>query len=350
MKTEQYTEKAMLDQALAAFGRETGLHATVQIGHVRDGQQVIDAIIALGPDNKPMFVEVKKWTTQQNVGALIQRMRQMPQPALLIANYVNPQLAEKLRTAGVQFIDCAGNAYINQPPLYIQVVGKKRPTDWLDGDTGHVQNKAFDKTGLKVVYDFLCHPVHVDWPYRKIAEHTGVAQGTVGWVMKGLKGARFIHTDAEGKRTLVNQQDMLNRWVDMWPIRLKPRLFEGEFTIDQLDWWRGLDITQFKAQWGGETAAAIMTDHLQPEVVTVYVENQHKANLIKAGRLRKAHELDTGMRVRLYRPFWAQPRNNFFDECVHPVLVYADLIATADPRNLEVAEIIHDKYIKPLLD
>jgi hypothetical protein len=30
---------------------------------------------------------------------------------------------------------------------------------------------------------------------------------------------------------------------------------------------------------------------------------------------------------------------------VHPVLVYADLVATAEPRNLEVARKIYDEHI-----
>lgn len=42
------------------------------------------------------------------------QLRRMPSPALLVADYVNPNMAVRLRDAGVQFIDAAGNAYLNQ--------------------------------------------------------------------------------------------------------------------------------------------------------------------------------------------------------------------------------------------
>ncbi|HMF76515.1 MAG TPA: type IV toxin-antitoxin system AbiEi family antitoxin [Bryobacteraceae bacterium] len=32
-----------------------------------------------------------------------------------------------------------------------------------------------------------------------------------------------------------------------------------------------------------------------------------------------------------------------------PLLVYADLMATGDPRNLETAKILYEQFLKPLV-
>ena len=54
-------------------------------------------------------------------------------------------------------------------------------------------------------------------------------------------------------------------------------------------------------------------------------------------------------RVRIYKPFWRDAARLFGGtaqpDLVPPILAYADLVATADPRNLEAAKMIYDEYI-----
>ena len=70
--------------------------------------------------------------------------------------------------------------------------------------------------------------------------------------------------------------------------------------------------------------------------------------LLQAGRLRKiAPNEYPEVRVELIEPFWEQTNNTGETiDLVHPVLVYADLVETADPRNLEVANRIREKYLR----
>jgi hypothetical protein len=44
------------------------------------------------------------------------------------------------------------------------------------------------------------------------------------------------------------------------------------------------------------------------------------------------------------RKFWKFENHGYVD-MVHPILVYADLLATGDPRNIETAKIIYEKDI-----
>jgi len=68
-------------------------------------------------------------------------------------------------------------------------------------------------------------------------------------------------------------------------------------------------------------------------------------------KLRAAKELtgdDPGL-VTIYRSFWIEKLNvknpGEKEGNVHPILCYADLVATGDPRNLETAEILFENYL-----
>ena len=140
----------------------------------------------------------------------------------------------------------------------------------------------------------------------------------------------------------------------------------GKFTVQDPNWWKHINIQTYEGYWGGETAAAIYTKHLRPQVATVYVPKENLSKLIRDARLSNAagHEQDKGKLVYLYSPFWSTATKESLDddflkeiqahwsvnvenadELVNPIIVYADLIATGDPRNLETAQVLSDEYI-----
>ncbi|MGD9182654.1 MAG: type IV toxin-antitoxin system AbiEi family antitoxin, partial [Desulfobacterales bacterium] len=49
--------------------------------------------------------------------------------------------------------------------------------------------------------------------------------------------------------------------------------------------------------------------------------------------------------VEILNLFWNFKLNTFNNDLVHPVLVYADLMATGDHRNIETAGMIYDAEI-----
>jgi hypothetical protein len=239
----------------------------------------------------------------------------------------------------VQFIDTVGNAYINRPPTYAYVKGNRQITTKKE-----TARRAFGPTGLKVVFVFLCDPELVNAPYREIADKADVALGTAGWVINDLKVTGFI-IDKGGKRgrRLVNYRKLLDRWVEAYPEKLQPKQWAGYFLADDPYWWKEIDIRKYHALWGGEIAAAKYTKYLKPVVATVYLPKEAGNQLLQDGRLRKQYATEGEKTVKIYRPFWRLQEDN--TECVHPVLVYADLIATGDVRNIETAKLIYDEYI-----
>jgi hypothetical protein len=106
------------------------------------------------------------------------------------------------------------------------------------------------------------------------------------------------------------------------------------------DWWKALDLTDFQAYWGGEIGAAHLTEYLKPQIVTIYT---HKplGKLLLQNRIRK----DPGGDIEILRVFWKFQYNQVYPDMVHPLLIYADLLATGDARNIETAKIIHEQHL-----
>jgi hypothetical protein len=338
------TETALIERAVRAMETETGLRVRVVKREYVDGKKRIDALLQIDdPEQLELRAEVKAWAQHINTGALIEQVRQLGRNGILVTDYVNPKLADRLRQNNTQFMDACGNAFIQAPRIHVFVKGMKRTeTNYLPEDR---KNRAFNTTGLKVTYALLCNPNMVNAPYRDIAEKGGVALGTVGWVMQDLKRAGFL-VKRGGDRALRNYEKLLQRWVEAYPEKLKPKILIGWFLAENPDWWKDIPINEFGAQWGGEIAAAKYTNYLRPEIATIYAaDTTQLAELLRAARLRRLEEGKTtrGMKVCIYNTFWKLGKEH--QDLVDPALVYADLIATGDPRNREVAQEIYGKYI-----
>nr|WP_305909600.1 hypothetical protein [Methylomarinum sp. Ch1-1]MDP4522521.1 hypothetical protein [Methylomarinum sp. Ch1-1] len=126
---------------------------------------------------------------------------------ILIAEYINPIMAERLKAMDIWFLDTAGNAYINALPVYIYIKGNKPAEEQA---TTPKLNRAFRATGLKVVFAFLCHPDLVNAPYRDIAQTAQVSLGAVGIVFKDLTGMGHIIDMGDRGRRLKNRKSYWN--------------------------------------------------------------------------------------------------------------------------------------------
>lgn len=347
------TEKEIVQRAAEAINAETGQ----QLRIVRGGARTIDAVVEL--NGIEYNAEVKKWVQQANFGALVYQVQNLPGRPLLIADYVNRKLAQRLKDAGIQFVDTAGNAYIKQEGLFINIRGndpltiltvKQRRNPPITMPLGVDEairptqqkgtGRAFTPTGLKVVYELILQPNLISRPYREIAEKAGVALGTIGWVLNDLK-AQGIVVDRGKDKHLRTLGTLIDAWAEAYPLRLRTKQMVGRFEVEDLLWFKTLDLTDLGAQWGGEIAGAQMTDYLKPAYATIYIRGD-VAKFVQATRLTRRARTDQGANVELLRPFWLQDGPG---DMVHPLVVYADLIATGDPRNLETARMIYDEYL-----
>ena len=196
-------------------------------------------------------------------------------------------MAEELRQNGIEFIDTAGNMFIDQPPVYIFVKGNK-VTERIGPAT---VKRAFKGAGLKMIYAFLCDHGLAGRTYREIVAATGVALGTVDRVMRELKEFGYIIDFGKQGFKVVRKEDLFQRWVTAYPEQLRPKQLLGRYRGDP-GWWEQKRLDPSRAQWGGEVAATKMTGYLKPEMITLYTAAEQLnpillENRSSSGRKRK---------------------------------------------------------------
>lgn len=257
-------------------------------------------------------------------------------PPLLATKYVPPHAAVRLKENGIQFVDTVGNAFINQPPLFIFVQGNKPKQEEIVAPVA----RLFKGVGLKIVYLLLCRPELADRPYRELAEMADVALGTVNVTVTELIKKGFILDTGKNGKKLLDKKALFERWIAAYPDNLKPKLLLGRFR-GVGDWWKDAQPDPTLAQWGGEVAAAKLTGYLKPGTVTLYMDKNRLSELVITNRLKK----DPQGNVEILQRFW--PQKNGFGEgdTVHPILVYADLLAIGEQRTMETARMLYERHL-----
>jgi len=343
-------EARTLETALHALARTTGLRAEIaakepeiKLGQARHRP---DAIITLHEGNKALryIVEVKTADRFAALAAIKNQLTHYNTPGLLVAPYITPEMAQQCREADLQFIDTAGNAYLNRPGLHVLVTGQKRTAR----EKLPAAQRANTNTAMRVIFALLCKPQLLNATYREIKDAAGVALGAVGWVFVDLNARGHLIGDGrEGNRRFVDAKRLLNEWVTNYPIKLRPKLLARKFRAANPGWWKTVDPEKYGAQWGGEVAADTLVNNREPDHILIYLHGD-PANLIVDHRLRP----DPNGNVEILDKFWNfqpdTPENFAF--LTPPALVYADLMATQDPRNHETAKLVYERYIANTLN
>lgn len=338
MDTLGLARPGLLGAALEAVGA-LGLGIRVVTPLTRRGVGAPDTVIALryGGREVRYTVVLRRGLRPATLGAVIHQLRAGPENPLLVADHVTPALADSLRTERIEFIDTAGNAFLNRPPLLVFVKGRRPPSRPAQVEGG----RAFQAGGLRVLFALLARPELVARPYREIAAQAGVAHGTVGWVMAEMPGLGYVAV-VGGRRRLTNGERLLGQWAEAFARTLRPRLLLGRFSGELGRLEDRLARREAGVVLGGEPAAARLTRHLRPATATLYAEAVDP-DLVVDLQLRA----DPQGNVDIRRRFWA-----FSVEVpglAPAVLVYADLLAIGDARCLETASLLRGEILDRLV-
>lgn len=283
-----------------------------------------------------LMVDIKKDVKNHQIMNILHYNNKF-QNFLLVAEKLYPKVKEELREHNVNYLEGNGNVFLNHKDVFLYIDTNK--TLKTKKDTG---NRAFTKTGLKVMFHFLLDPQLINQTQREIAEITNVALGNIPLIINGLLATNFILKLNKNEYVINKYEEFLNRWITEFEQTLRPTIFKQRFRFHNKNQdWKEIQFNQGKTLWGGEPAGDIITNHLRPEKFILYTIETIRDLMINY-RLIPDDEGD----VWAYDLFW----NPQFNEYTAPtVLVYAELMIENDKRSKETASIIFNEQIKPNL-
>jgi len=292
--------------------------------------------ISLNTKQVLLLVEIKKDVKNHQLLKIINYKNEFPN-FLLVAEKLFPKVKQELRTQNVNYLEGNGNVYLNYDDIFIYIENNKTLITKKDK-----RNRAFTKTGLKVIFHFLLDPQIINKTQREIAETTAVALGNIPLIINGLLDNNFISKLNKNEYIINDYEKLLNRWTTEFEQTLRPSIFKQRFRFqDKNQDWKDKKLNQDKTVWGGEPAGDILTNHLRPEKLVLYTLETTKDLLINY-RLIPDDKGD----VWVYDFFW----NPQFSNNIAPIpLIYAELMIGTDKRRKETANLIFNERIKPNL-
>lgn len=263
-------------------------------------------------------------------------------PILFLTTNASPKMLEHAKTHNINILDCAGNYHIQyhhkNGSVFFMLANKgEKPIE----DTDPKAYPIFLEKGLKVIFYLLLDKKNIGLPYRQIVDATGVSVGTVKNIIGGLVYHQFARVEGN-KRFLINTERLLKLWSANYGQILKPKLFRGRFSFRDEKTRNNWEAIALPAGilWGGEPAAALTEGFLTPGEFTIYADPP-TASIVRTGAVIPDSKGD----IEVYEKFWGSSDN----EMVAPsLLIYADLIETANGRCLEAAQKIKGNELKYL--
>ncbi|MGE5828234.1 MAG: type IV toxin-antitoxin system AbiEi family antitoxin [Micromonosporaceae bacterium] len=254
-------------------------------------------------------------------------------PVLVFTTYTSSRTTDTFRRAGVQYLDTAGNAWITFGDVLVDVRGRPRP----DRATTprRIAGNLFSAGRAQVVFALLAWPHLRNARRRDVAFAAGVSVGQAHNALTLLAEAGY---DSDLIRP--GQTPLLELWAAAFPTGLAVRLTLATFqgNIDGLKVAKPDDV----AFVSGEKAAS---DLLRPTALTLYVENlDPRLPIINRWRT------DAKPNIVVRRAFWHAPDDDAprTGLAIAPwPLVYADLLASPDPRVRGAAQEWKDRNAQP---
>lgn len=319
--------------------------------HELDGQLVLETAVG----RLTYFYEIKRGLSLPRLEHLLLQLRQYSQEAkarpLILTDYLPPRLADRLVEAGVNFVDQAGNVYLELPgKLYIRIQGAR-----VKGLRETTVGRMSQPSGLRVLFVLLAEPRAMSMSYRDLAEASGVALGSIAWVVRELKKKGYLQQKGPDEWFLTRKRELFDFWIGGYGDLLRPKLVVGRFQPPERDLGQTLAKFQQEAEaaritWAltGGFAADVLTHHFRGDELGLFV-SQWSPELARGLRWLPSPEGPVTV-LRQFSPLVVfRPKGPLEAPVAHPLLVYAELVLQGRERELEAAKLLYDRYIAPLV-
>lgn len=312
-----------------------------------------DAVIRLAlPRGKTIdvCVEVRSQLRPSLLPELLARLatcrKQAGCKAVMVATpHIPEPLAEELRAQGIWFVDGSGNAYLEVPGVLLIYAVGRRPARW------QLESAPWlSAPGAKLLFQLLVRGPEIRATLRELAQDGRVSLGTTSKVLSHLISRQVIGRQAPGFYRITDPRRLLETWSQAYAVKLRPKILLGRFRSPY-----GTDFARMLEQIagdpigkdlvvGGEYAADRLTGYLRAGSLSLYVPPGSVRPVQRALKLAPS----SGGDIELYEAFanrlGEQSAEGQFP-LAHPVLVYAELLATDDPRCGEAALRLKEKHL-----
>lgn len=256
-------------------------------------------------------------------------------PLLLLSESVNDATAKICRELGINYIDVLGNLWLEFDEVFINVRKGRASKETTRTSSPRLSQNLFSKKRAQVIFALLTWPEITQWPVRDIAEVAGVSVGQVQTTLKDLDYQGYL---MRGDSQLEKASELFQLWVVSYPTGLMPSLRIDDFLGDP----KTFDLRYEQALVSGEAAVPA---GLNPASLLVYVENLD-INMVIRNRWTRSDRPNIFVRKRFWshpssiRPLRASPDVNPDVSFAPATLIYADLMASDDARQREVADFL----------
>lgn len=328
-------EQEIIKQALAGFLRNAGIKAAFSKKQKTDG---VDGVISFRFNDRyyRFYAEVRNELRQHQLAAIEAFSKKYKNEFIIIVPGISPAVKAVLKKQKIAYIEGNGNAFIKRDGLLLLIdTNEALPVEKVK------PNRAFTKTGLQVVFRFLTDNRSINFTYRELVDLTGSGLGNINHVLSGLSEMGFVIRKNAKEKQLSKKEELIRRWVIGYEERLKPALFIGTFRFlkpEKMNDWRTIKFNA-KTCWGGEPAAAIVMNKLNPAELTIYTAEEIPA-------LMKNYQLvpDVNGNIKVFRKFWKE--ENTGSLTAPALLIYTDLVISDDQRNIEAAQQLYETIIQ----
>jgi hypothetical protein len=259
---------------------------------------------------------------------------------VLFAPYVPPKIGQHLAAHNLSYVDAIGNCHLQVAQgreLLAHVEGKKPKRGPSGRSGGRVPS-------YQLLFAILAEPALLNKPTRQIATAAGVGKTAVADQLTRLIEQGLVTRTRSG-RAIARRRELLDRWLSAYADVVRPTWLIGRYRTQTTD-PEALEH-QIEVAWGdqvwafGGGAAAWRMTHFYRGPDTVLHVHELPAEMIR--HLRAIPAGDGSLTILRTPGSIAYAGSE--PHLVHPLLVYAEMVSSADPRMREAAAELRQRFL-----
>lgn len=324
--------------------RSLGPSVGVQLGKTYPAELSADGELQLAlRRDQPLTFLVQ--TTRTNLSyalaaGFIVRARAFNGNWMLFAPYIAGKIGLHLANNGINYADAVGNCHIQlqSGELLAHVEGKKPHRD--------ASERSGSRTpGYQLLFAILAKPALLNLPVRQLAAAAGIGKTAAADQLQRLQKRGLIQRVPSGG-AILRRRDILDRWLSAYVDIVRPSWSCGQYRTQITDpelLEREIERLLAERVWslGGGAAAWRMTQLYRGPHTVLHVETM-PTDLLR--QLRALPSSDGPLTI-LKTPgtvAYEGPSSHV----AHPLLVYTEMLVSADPRMNEAANEIRDRFLR----